>query len=529
MRDSYAPPRSTAYAEHGMACTSNPYASLAAIDILRKGGNAMDAAVAAAATLAVVEPMSTGIGGDVFCLYAPAGSSRVVAYNGSGRAPARADCGWYIDNGITEIRSDTAHAVTVPGAVDAWCRLVDDHGSMDLAGILERAIGLARDGYTVHPGVHAAWADAEERLARDANARELLLVDGRAPAAGSIHGQPRLAATLEEIAAKGRDGFYTGRVADDILACLRGLGGLHNAADFARTAGEYVAPISTGIDGYTVHECPPNGQGIVALIMMNVLKGFDLERLDPLGPERIHLTLEAGRRAFRDRAEYVADPAMAEVPVEMLLSESHAAMLRDDIDPARASDDPPGPRLPASPDTVYLCVVDSQRNAASFINSLYFSFGSTRVAPESGVVLHNRGCGFVIEPGHRNCIAGGKRPMHTIIPGMLTRGERAIMPFGVMGGDYQPWGHTHVLHNMLLYGMDPQEALDLPRFCHENGAAMLEPSISGPVMRELARRGHRVGIAPDFLGGGQAIRIDWQRGVLAGGTEPRKDGIALGY
>ncbi len=529
MRQHPAPPRTTVHAEHGMAATSHPGATLAALDILRAGGNAMDAAVAAAAMLTVVEPMSTGIGGDVFCLYAPGGASRIVAYNGSGRAPRRAAASWYLERGITAVAAESPHAVTVPGCVDAWCRLLDDHGSLGIDEVLQPAIRHAEEGYAIQPAIHRAWAASERRLAADEHARRLLLVDGRAPAAGSVHTQPLLGATLREIARKGRAGFYEGWVADDIVARLEELGGLHEAGDFASAAGEYVEPISTDIAGYRVHECPPNGQGIVALIMMNILKGYDLAALDPLGADRLHLTLEAGRLAFRDRAEYVADPAMADVPVEALLSRDHAGRLSAAIDTGRAMDEVPAPRLPASPDTVYLTVVDRDRNAASFINSLYFSFGSSRVAPKSGVTLQNRGCGFVIEPGHRNCIAPGKRPMHTIIPAMLTRGDKAVMPFGVMGGDYQPWGHTHVLQNMLVYGMAPQEALDLPRFCHQDGMAVVEASVPGHVMHDLANRGHRVAVSPESFGGGQAVWIDWERGTLAGGSEPRKDGIALGY
>ena len=288
-------------------------------------------------------------------------------------------------------------------------------------------------------------------------------------------------------------------------------------------------PISIDYGGYRLHECPPNGQGIIALLMLNVLKGYDIQNMEPLGAERLHLTLEAGRLAFRDRAEYVADPAMADVPVETLLSEAYAEMLRGQIDPARAMADVPPPALPQHKDTVYLTVVDKDRNAASFINSLYYGFGSGRVAPKSGVCLQNRGAGFVIEPGHRNCIAPGKRPMHTIIPAMLTQGDQAVMSFGVMGGDYQPWGHTHVLQNVLDHGMDLQAALDLPRYMVDGGVVELEPSIPATTARELARMGHQVTITPDNHGGGQAIWIDWQDGSLAGATEPRKDGIAMGY
>ena len=529
MREYWSPPRSTSYAEHGMACTSHPHASLAAIETLKRGGNAMDAAIAAAATLAVVEPLSTGVGGDVFCLYAPHGSSKIVAYNGSGSAPMAAHADWYLDQGIRTIEPESAHAVTIPGCVDAWCRLAEDHGTMPMSEILAPAIGYAENGYTVHPVVHQAWARAEQRITRNANAAKLLLVNGKAPSEGAIHAQPELGATLRKIAEQGRDGFYTGAVAEDIVSYLKSLGGLHELDDFARANGAYVDTITTDLDGYTVHECPPNGQGIVALLMLNILKGYDLENLHPLSADRIHLTLEAGRRAFRDREQYVGDPEHEDVPIDQLISGEYAETLRESIDPARASTCIRENPLPTSRDTVYLCVVDKDRNAASFINSIYFSFGSTLTAPKSGVVLHNRGLGFSIKPGDVNCIKPGKRPMHTIIPAMLTHGERTIMPFGVMGGDYQPWGHTHVIQNMLLYGMDPQQALDLPRFCHDQGMAVVEPSVPDDTVHELANRGHTIATTDELLGGGQIIRIDWDRGVLVGGTEPRKDGIALGY
>ena len=524
-----SPPHTTTHARHGMAATSNPDATRVALDILKDGGNAIDAAVAAAAVLAVVEPMSTGIGGDVFCLYAPGGSSRIVAYNGSGRTPRKADLSWYLERDITTIAADSAHAVTIPGCVEAWCRLIDDHGSMPIGEILEPAIRLATEGYVIQPVIHAIWQASRQRLVADPHAASLLLVDGHAPAPGDVHSQPLLAATLREIAERGRAGFYEGWVAEDIVQRLGELGGLHDIEDFASAAGEYVEPICSDMGGYTVHECPPNGQGLVALIMMNILEGFGDTGGDPLSADRIHLSLEAGRLAFRDRALYVADPTMADVPVDTLLSPAYTDMLRSHIDPTRAMAGLPPAELPATPSTVYLAVVDRDRNAASFINSLYFAFGSSRVAPKSGVTLHNRGCGFVLEPGHRNALAPGKRPMHTIIPAMLTKGDRAVMPFGVMGGDYQPWGHTHVLQNMLHYGMSPQEALDLPRFCYQGGVAMMEPAIPGHVMHDLANRGHLLGITPEPFGGGQAIWIDWDKGTLAGGSESRKDGIALGY
>lgn len=522
-------PRGTVHAEHGMVATSHPLAALEALEILRAGGNAMDAAVAASVLLGVVEPMSTGIGGDVFCLYAPAGTGVPLAYNGSGRAPAATDAARLREAGLGEVPPHTPHAVTVPGAVEGCCRLLADHGRLGPDAVLEPAIRYAEAGYVVAPVVGAAWRDATALLAADPGARELFLPGGAAPAPGARHRQPQLAETLRRIAREGAAGFYEGAVAEDMVERLRAAGGVHRMEDFAQARGNYVKPISTTLGDCTVHECPPNGQGVVALQMLNILAGYDLTSMSILGADQLHLTLEAGRLAFRDRGLYLADPERAEVPVEQLLSAAYAAGLRALIDPARAMAEPL-PTVPGGPhDTIYVAVVDRDRNAASLISSLYHGFGSGIFAPRSGVMLHCRGAGFTLQEGHRNCIAPGKRPMHTIIPGMLTRGGQVVMPFGVMGADYQPWGHVHLLHNMLLHGMEPQEALDVPRFTHADGGVHLEEGIPESVAQELEHRGHQVVRGADPLGGGQAIWIDSGRGTLAGGTEPRKDGIALGY
>ena len=528
MRDFQLPGRSPVYAETAMAATSQPAATLAAIDILRAGGNAMDAAVGACAVLGVVEPMSTGIGGDCFVLYAPAGGGEVIAYNGSGRAPAAADAAWFRERGMDAIPTYSAHAVTVPGAIDAWTRLLADHGRLGLDRVLAPAIGYAEKGYAVHPRCALAWAAAAERLAANEAARRIFLSHGRAPRPGDVHRQPALAETLRTIAREGRDGFYRGRVADDMVATLRAAGGLHSLDDFAAAKGAYVTPIHTDYRGLEVYECPPNGQGITALIMLNILSGFDLAGLDPLGAERLHLEIEAGRFAFHDRDAMLADPAMAEVPVAEMLSAERAAAHRAKIRPDRAADLPP-PDFPTHYDTVYLCVVDGERNAVSFINSLFHGFGSGLVAEKTGVVLQNRGAGFVLAEGHPNEIAPGKRPLHTIIPGMALEGGRVTMPFGVMGGHYQPFGHVHLVTNLVDWGMDLQEALDAPRVFRYGDACEVEHGIGAAARRGLAERGHAVVDAALPLGGGQVIRIDWARGVLEGGSEPRKDGCALGF
>jgi len=529
MRDFQRPGRSTVHACNGMAATSHPLATLAALDTLRWGGNAIDAAVAAAAVLAVVEPQSTGIGGDCFVLIAPRGSGEIVGYNGSGRAPAAAEAQWFQDHRIEVIAHDSPHAVTIPGAIEAWHRLVTDHGRKGLDDLLQPAITYAQEGYPVHPRIAADWSREAEKLAADPHAKRIFLPNGRPPGAGDLHRQPELAATLRRIAQEGPEGFYQGEVADDLVARLRERGGLHTAADFAAHHGEYVTPIRTAYRGHDVYEIPPNGQGITVLLMLNILAGFELGKLDPLGAERLHLQIEAGRLAYRDRNALVADPAHAKVPVAHLLSAEYAQGLRGLIRRDAAMTKLPAPGSFGGRDTVYLTVVDQQRTAVSFINSTYWSFGSGIVGPKSGVVLQNRGSGFVLDPGHPNCIAPNKRPFHTIIPGMLARDGRAVMPFGVMGGGYQPFGHVHLLSNMLDYGMDPQEALDLARVFHDGGVVEAERGVPAAAVQGLQAMGHTVVEADEPHGGGQAILIDWQRGVLTGGSDPRKDGCALGY
>ena len=529
MRDFELPGRSPVHGMNGMAATSHPLATLAAVNVLQDGGNAIDAAVAACAVQCVVEPQSTGIGGDCFVLYAPAGGE-VIAYNGSGRAPAAATPEWFADNGITEIGVTSPHAVTVPGSIDAWARLVEDHGTMDIGALLRPAITHARDGFPVSSRVAWDWLSNVDHLSHDAGTARAYLPGGQPPAVGSVHRLPALAASLERIARHGRDGFYTGPVAEDIVSHLNALGGLHTMDDFATARGEYVAPIHTGYGGYTVYECPPNGQGLAALEMLNILSGFDLAATEPLSAERLHLEIEAKRLAYGDRDAFIADPAQVPVPVERLLSDDHAQALRSRISrEAVMATLAPSP-IPAHADTIYLCVVDKERNAVSFINSLFKGFGSGLSGPESGVLLQNRGHGFVLEAGHPNCIAPGKRPLHTIIPGMLTRDGRAVMPFGVMGGHYQAMGHTHVLSNLIDFGLDLQEAIDLPRvFAPQNGPVEVESGVPRATVEGLRRLGHETTAPSKPIGGGQAIWIDWKEGALTGASDPRKDGCALGF
>lgn len=529
MRDLHYPGRSTVHSLNGMCATSHPLAAEAAVNLLREGGNAVDAAVCASAVLCVVEPYSTGIGGDCFALLSKQGSDDIIGLNGSGRAPKGADADALVAAGDTDIGTQSVHSVTVPGAVDAWARLLADHGTCGFDRVLAPAIAFAENGFPVPPRISLEWQFLADHLKRDADAPSHYLFGGRGPKTGEVVRLPKLGATLRAIADGGRDAFYGGRIAEDMVAKLQSLGGTHTLEDFAATACDYVTPIALDYRGQTIHEIPPNGQGITAQIALNILQQFELGKLDPHGPERFHLEMEACRLAYDLRDRYVADPEFAAVPVDDLLSAATASRLAARIDPNKALTDVAANRDPLNRDTVYLCVVDRDRNAVSFINSLYMGFGSGITAPESSVVFQNRGAGFVLDKGHPNRLEGGKRPLHTIIPGMMTAGGKALMPFGVMGGAYQPVGHVHLMTNLIDYGMDVQEALDSPRMFPGARGLELEKAIPAETAAGLEARGHAVHEALMPFGGGQAIHLDPDTGALTGGSDPRKDGSAIGY
>ena len=529
MRDFHLPGRSPAFATHGMAATSMPSATLTALDVLRAGGNALDAAVAAAAVLGVIEPQSTGIGGDCFCLYAPSATGKVIALNGSGRAPAAATIDELERRGVTAIEPTSPHSVTIPGAVAAWEKLLHAHGSKGLDELLQPAIRFAEEGWPVQPRVAYDWRAAADKLRQTGAHR--FLPNGAAPEPGFVFRHPELAETLRAIAWGGARAFYEGPIAADMVATLRARGGLHTEADFADglNAPEFVAPIHSGWRGWEVWECPPNSSGLLVLMLLGILGGFETPPDGPLGAIRLHRHIEAARLVYRDPDAFLADPAQADVPLEHLTSAAYLDALRRSISDERAM-----PRLPpagqAIPgDTVYLCVVDRDLNACSFINSVAKSFGSGILAERGGVLLQNRGVYFQLDRRHPNALAPRKRPYHTLIPGMVTQGGQAVMPFGVMGGHFQPMGHSYFLTNMLEFGLDIQEALDLPRVFPFAGKVEIEHGIPAAVAERLARLGHEVVPADEPHGGGQAIFIDRARGVLIGGSDPRKDGVALGY
>jgi gamma-glutamyltranspeptidase/glutathione hydrolase len=526
MRDFNVPGRSAAMAANGMAATSHPMATLAALDVLRSGGNAADAALAAVAMQCVVEPESSGIGGDCFILYSHRGGLP-VALNGSGRAPAKARVEWYAERSIDEIGVQTPHAVTVPGAIDAWCVFNREYGTRPLAELLEPAARAAEEGYVVTLRVAADWGRAQEKL-RDPVTAALFLPGGRPPGAGDWMSNPPLAATLRRIGREGREAFYEGAVMREIVARLNSLGGLHEEADFAAQRSNWVEPIHASYRGYEVYECPPNGQGMAALMILRTLAGYALDGDAFSEADRLHLLAEASKAAYWVRDNFICDPEHVPVDVADFLSEARAERSRQAIRLDRAM---PGPHWAEieHKDTVYLCTVDRDGNACSFINSLFSSFGTGILAPQCGVLLHNRGTGFRTIPGHPNAIAPRKRPLHTIIPGMLVKDGRAVMPFGVMGGHYQAVGHAHFIHRLLDRGMDPQQAAEQPRLLPLNSLLQVESAVPEPLVADLANRGHEILVVNVPLGGCQAIWIDRERGVLIGGSEPRKDGLALGY
>ncbi len=525
MRDFERPGRSTAFGTRGMAATSAPLATLAAIDVLRAGGNAVDAAVTASAVLCVVEPAMTGIGGDCFALVGTP-DGKVKGLNGSGRAAMAADADWLKASGLDRIAKGSIHAVTVPGAIDAWEQLLKTYGTMTLGEALDPAIALAEAGVPVTPRVALDWLGLAGDLAADQGGRMHYLKQGRAPCEGDIMAYPALAGTLKLIAREGTDAFYAGAIAEDIISTLRPKGSLLTRDDLAVHQSTWVKPIATEFAGHQILEIPPSGQGLTALIALNILSEIGIRRFDPASPERHHLEIEAMKLSWELRNRHIADPAFAEVPVDELLSHATAAKLAGLIGMDRALDIE---TVMGQSDTVYLSVVDHKRLAVSFINSLYEGFGSRIVTPRTGIALQNRGACFVTDPAHPNCIGPSKRPLHTIIPAMAKKDGLVDMSFGVMAGDYQPMGHMTVAVNRYVYGMDPQEAIDWPRYFPSAGIVLAESGVPEAVKAALAAKGHRIEAAPKPLGGGQAIAIDWQRGLLIGGSDPRKDGMALGF
>ncbi len=528
--------RSPVYGTRGAVASNQPLASEAGMRILQRGGNAADAAVAVAAALNVTEPCSTGMGGDCFALYWDASRGRVLGMNGSGRASAGLTPEKLLSEGFTKMPSNGVHTVTVPGAVAGWVDVVEKFGTLAIKDALTPAIELAEGGFPVSPLTARAWANGAPLLKSGPYGDELL-VNGRAPGAGEVMHNPTLAHSMREVAEHGKAGFYEGRVAEAIVELLHLKGGTMTLDDLKRHRTTFDEPISVNYRGVDVWEIPPNGQGITALIALNIVEGYDLSKLHYDSPQRLHLLIEAIRTAFADTRWYVADPSATHVPIKELISKSYAAERRQHINPSKAVLDRVHGSPVAGSDTVYFCTADRWGNACSFINSNYSGFGTGLVPRGCGFTLQNRGAGFSLDGSHPNVLAPGKRPYHTIIPGMMTRDGELHGPFGVMGGFMQPQGHLQVVTNLIDYGMDPQEALNAPRFCILDGTAggrvSLEEGIHVETMAALARMGHEVvpvaGPNRVIFGKGQIILRNPKTGAFTAGSDPRGDGQAQGW
>ena len=534
--------RSAVLARNGMVATSQPLAAQAGLRILQNGGNAIDAAVATAATLAVVEPMMTGPGGDLFVLVYIAKEDKLVGLNASGFSPAAADIDFFKERNLEAVPVKGPFAVTVPGAVDGWATLLDAYGTMTMAEVLEPAIDYAENGFAISEIIAGIW---NVPLSADSIPQGETVVDdfvrsyyvnGKRPEQGEVFVNKALAATFRQIAQDGRDAFYKGEIARKTVDYLNKLGWPITMDDMAYQHSDWVEPISTTYKGHRVFELPPNGQGMAALEMLNIVDGVDLKSLGHNSAAYLHLLIEAKKLAFADLDAWLADPEKTDLPTSTIISKDYGKKQRDRIDLTKAADgvtsgiNPSVDRFKGTGDTVYLTTADKDRNVVSFINSLFQAFGSGVVVPGTGLVLQNRGALFSLNPDHPNRIAGRKRPYHTIIPGMAFKDGKPWLSFGVMGGAMQPQGHVQVLLNMIEFGMNVQDAGELARFRHTEGLEVaLESGVSRETVDELTRMGHQVNLSGGGFGGYQAIEIDWNRGVLIGGTDPRKDGQVAGW
>jgi gamma-glutamyltranspeptidase/glutathione hydrolase len=535
--------RSVVIAKHGMVATSHPLAAQAGLDILKAGGNAADAAIAVNAMLGVVEPMSCGIGGDVFVIYWNAKTQKLYGLNGSGRSPYAISREVFRQKNLTQIPIEGPLCWSVPGCVHGWGELRDRFGTLPLAKILAPAIQTAEEGCPVPEVIAGYWKSSEAALKRWPDSAATFLIDGqRAPRVGEVMKNPNLAATMRLIARDGPEAFYRGAIAKKIVAFSERNGGFFSMKDFEDHTSEWVEPVSTSYRGYDVWELPPNGQGIAALQMLNILERWDIASLGHNSAEHLHLFIEAKKLAFADRAKFYADPAFEKLPVAELISKEYGKRQAARIDKNRAAEDvPPGDPKLAMGDTVYLTVVDKDRNCCSFIQSNFHGFGSQVVPGDVGFALQDRGALFALDDTHLNRLEPHKRPFHTIIPAFITKDGKPYFCFGVMGGDMQPQGHVQIVMNLIDFGMNVQAAGDAPRVSHAgsatptglaaqgSGTVSVEAGISDEVVQQLKSKGHKVTRGRGGFGGYQGILIDWENGVLHGATEPRKDGAAVGY
>ena len=528
MRDFHFNGRSPVLGVNGMVATSHPLAAAEALGVLKSGGNAVDAAIAGAVLLGVCEPHMTGLGGDCFALVKPAGTQNVVALNASGRAPRNLDPDRLRADGLTAIVNGHHAAITLPGAVDGFCRLSERFGRAGLERSLAPAIRYFEEGVPVASRVSFDLKELGGHL--DDAARRFYLSNGRPFGHGETLRLPGQARVLRAIAARGRSAFYEGDVAADMLGALQAIGGTHTEEDFANVEATWGDPIAGSYRTHGILEHPPNGQGATALLICNILAGFDIAAMDPNSAERLHLEAEATKLAYDTRNRFLSDPDHM-TRLDHMLAPETASDLAALIDMNRAMPMPPPLAEQVHRDTILITVVDGEGMAVSLIYSIFASFGSGIASPEYGILFHNRGCGFNLTPGHANEAGPGKRPLHTILPAMRATAGKIDMAFGVMGGQYQATGHAHVMSNMIDFGMDPQEAIDAPRAFADpwTGALRVENTLSSSTLSALADKGHVLTRTDDPIGGAQAILMDAERGILIGASDPRKDGMAIGY
>ncbi|MBK3517921.1 gamma-glutamyltransferase [Carboxylicivirga marina] len=531
--------RSEVIAQNGMACTSQPLATQVAIDILKEGGNAIDAAIAANATLGLMEPTGCGVGGDLFAIVWDAKSKQLYGLNGSGRSPKSLTIDYFNQQKLNKIPSYGPLPVSVPGCVDAWFELHERFGLLKMKKILSPAIHYAENGFPLSELIAHYWGRSVEFHSKYPNVTDTYTINGKAPEKGDIFKNPYLAETYRQLAKQGKEYFYKGEIAQTITQFIKEQGGFIEMTDMVEHYSQWVQPVSVNYRGYDIWELPPNGQGITALQMLNILKGFEFEKYEYGTPRHIHLVTEAKKLAFEDRAKYYADMDMQDVPVDELLSEGYAVQRRQLINTNKAGKYDAG--TISNGETIYLTVADKWGNMVSLIQSNYRGMGSGMVPPKLGFMLQNRGELFSLNKDDANALEPGKRPFHTIIPAFVTKEGAPVMSFGVMGGDFQPQGHVQVIMNILDFGMNIQEAGDAPRFSHagsssptgikanNKGQVNIETGFSDETILGLTKMGHKVGFSPGGYGGYQAIWYDKKRKIYIGASESRKDGMAAGY
>lgn len=525
--------RSVVMGTQGMVSSSQTLATLAGYKILLKGGNAVDAAIAMVSTLNVVEPHSVGIGGDAFALIYLARENKLIGMNASGRAPYRANIKWFREKGIDEVPERGILAVTVPGALHGWAQALERYGTLSLGDVFDDAIYYAENGYPVSEVIAGEWKNMEKLLLSSEGSSKTYLIDQKSPRPGQMFFNKDLAQTYKKIVRDGTETFYGGEICDAIIKFANRNNGLLSPRDFRDHNTTWVEPISTDYRGYTIYELPPNGQGLTVLEMLNILEGYEIDSLKHNSPEYLHLLIEAKKAAFSDRDYYITDPDFEKIPVAGLLSKEYAKKIRDRIDRNRAKTPPIPPSYQRSSETVYVTAVDKDRNAVSFISSIFMHFGSGMVVDGTGIILQNRGNSFSLDPNHLNRLEPRKRPMHTIIPAMVFKDGNFLISFGVMGADMQPQGHVQFLVNLIDFKMNLQEAIDAPRARHLEGMEVcLENGISDEVASSLHAKGHQLfkeDSPVNQVGGGQAIYLDRKQNILLGASDRRKDGCALGY